>query len=197
MKSTELKSLLSRLKVLEEVKDNSIEDNLQYHAVLSRIKEGIKEKKRAKVKQRRGILNKEGVYFIINPSVNRMYIGRSINMSDRIKMHQRQCTNGIHSNKVLEEDYNVYKDDINYFYIETKEGESTLVESVFINYCCDNGIRLYNGATFRMHPKEYKIHIEKYRRELQAIKHLLQGRTLSGRGGVFSLDDEIVTREYC
>ena len=59
---------------LKELKDNSIADNLEYQASLSRIKEAIKEKEKAKVRKRRGILNVEGVYFIINPSTNMLKI---------------------------------------------------------------------------------------------------------------------------
>tara|TARA_R110002153_G_scaffold95716_1_gene229640 strand:- start:152 stop:739 length:588 start_codon:yes stop_codon:yes gene_type:complete len=195
METKEFKRLVDRSMTLKELKDNSIADNLEYQASLSRIKEAIKEKEKAKVRKRRGILNVEGVYFIINPSTNRMYIGRSINMNDRIVIHKNEIKRGIHVNKVLQEDFNVYAKDIKYFYIITKQGDSPLLESVFINYCTDNGIKLYNGSTIRMQAKDYNKYINLYRRELRAVRGLLNGEQMRGRGGVFSLDNEVVTRE--
>ena len=66
--------------------------------------------------------DKEGIYKITCKENGKVYIGRSINIDERLKSHKRSLVSGKHINKKLQADFNKYGEDAFVFEVERYTG---------------------------------------------------------------------------
>ena len=66
--------------------------------------------------------DKEGIYKITCKENGKIYIGRSINIDERLKSHKRSLVAGRHINKKLQTDFNEYGEDAFVFEVEKYTG---------------------------------------------------------------------------
>lgn len=125
--------------------------------------------------QHRVNTSRKGIYFIINESKKRMYIGKSSNMYKRLQKHYSELNTGKHSNSLLQEHFNKRGTEETYikYFIPTKKDKPLDVENALISYCFDNGIRLYNYMVVRTDEEEYTPYVEKYKKELERAIELM------------------------
>lgn len=96
-----------------------------------------------------------GVYAIVNKVFpERMYIGSSKNVEERINQHFSQLKRGEHYNLGLQKDYDWNgdgKDDFSVFFLERVIDKQCLhkIEDNWIQKFLDAGHYLYNNTTFR------------------------------------------------
>ena len=67
--------------------------------------------------------DKEGIYKITCIKNNRIYIGRSINIDERLKKHKYSLRSGKHINKKLQADFNEYGEEAFIFEVERYTGK--------------------------------------------------------------------------
>ena len=111
-----------------------------------------------------------GIYKITNTTNNKVYIGSSVNISNREYKHFWMLDKGIHDNEYLQKSYNKYGKDVFTFEIVEYCEPSELIESEnkFIILCESNNLKNgYNLASvneFRRNTfnDEVKIKLSKY-----------------------------------
>lgn len=130
--------------------------------------------------ERYEILNKKGIYFIVNKINNKVYIGKTTNLEKRFREHERKLNANRHHNKYLQHSWNKYKGDNFEFviFINNIEQESTLsmLEVMLIEIFKTNnkefGYNLTNGGDGVHGYKHSSQTLEKMKRN----HHKLSGR---------------------
>ena len=138
--------------------------------VFKQLKQLCEEATKEKKKERRRI--GKGVYIMYNNSEDRMYIGKSTDLHERINKHITLMRNKTHDNPYMQEHYNRAETEFEYLLIPLKK-DIGKIEMALINYCMDNGIKLYNRIVTRMEEDEYNIIVKEMKGE--------------GEGALFSL----------
>lgn len=88
-----------------------------------------------------------GVYAIINMHNNKMYIGSSVNIKNRLRSHFKSLHNGTHANKNLQAEWNLYGEQ-GFFYdlLEEVENVGALLvrEQLYLDSFFNKNLDLYN-----------------------------------------------------
>lgn len=107
-----------------------------------------------------------GIYKITNTINNKCYVGKSVNVRQRLKQHYRELSKDGHCNYLLQHDFNLYGESsfvVEVLY-ECKEGELDDFESYF---CHKNNVWVagYNIAKLKFTNIKTKTKQEKFRSE--------------------------------
>jgi len=127
----------------------------------------------------------KGIYRIYNQATNKVYIGRSINLERRLRVHKRTLNKGNHYNIHLQNSYNKYKDQFIFEIIECiitndasyiKDREEYWVAFYNSNKCSHGYNKTSGGNDGPMYP--YCV-ISACKRDRTGVNNPFYGKTMS------------------
>jgi len=93
------------------------------------------------------IMNKKGIYKIVNKTNGKYYVGSSINVDVRIRGHKLKLRKNIHENPKLQSSFNKHGiDNFDFIFVEPIEVNENLllIEQKYLDICKENPILSYN-----------------------------------------------------